>query len=200
MRCRPAALIATATVALAAAGCGITDPYTKTTARTRTATGTTAARPTVTDADPVPERGGTISPAVRRKQRRLASGAGAPTPQAALERYAQIYINWTASDLPAKQGRLASISLGSARAQALQAAASYRHDSTLIASHVTNAGTVVAIAAGQGAAAGHWVVVTSETTSGQGDYQGLPTQLHVTYAQLAHTPTGWLVTAWEPRG
>jgi hypothetical protein len=196
-----AAGTAATTLALGAAGCGITNPYTNITANTRTATSTTTPRPAVsgTDADPVPERGGTMPPAASRRQSRLASGAGAPTPQAALERYAQLYINWTATDLPAEQRRLASISLGSARAQALQAAASYRHDATLIASHVANAGTVVAIVAGQSAAAGQWVVVTSETTSGHGDYQGLPTQVHVTYAQLKQTPKGWLVTAWEPR-
>lgn len=202
MRRRPAALtIAAATVALAAAGCGIANPYANTTARTHAATSTAPSRPALTGAaaDPVPERGGTIPTSVTRTQSRLASGAGAPTPRAALQRYAQIYINWTAGDLPARQQHLASMSLGSARAQALQAAASYRHDTTLISSHVTNTGTVVAITPGQGAAAGQWVVVTSETTRGRGDYQGLPTQLHVTYAQLTHTPNGWLITAWEPR-
>lgn len=202
MRRRPAALtIAAATVALAAAGCGITNPYANTTARTDTATSTAPSRPALTGtvADPAPERGGTIPTSVTRTQSRLVSGAGAPTPRAALQRYAQIYINWTAADLPARQRQLASMSLGSARAQALQAAASYRHDTTLISSHVTNTGTVVAITPGQGAATGQWVIVTSETTSGRGDYQGLPTQLHVTYAQLTHTPDGWLVTGWEPR-
>jgi hypothetical protein len=57
----------------------------------------------------------------------------------------------------------------------------------------------VSIAPGQGVAAGQWVIVTSETTTGQGDYQGLRAQLHVTYAQLAHTPGGWVVSQWEPR-
>lgn len=196
-----AAITAATMLALGASGCGISNPYTNLTAKTRTATPQATARPAVTgiDVDPTPERGGTIPRAASRTQSRLASGVGAPTPQAALERYAGLYINWTASDLPAEQRRLASISLGSARAEALQAAASYRHDSTLTASHVTNTGTVVAIAAGQGAATGQWVVVTSETTTGQGDYQGLPPELHVTYAQLTHTSTGWIVTAWEPR-
>ncbi|MGO9754085.1 MAG: hypothetical protein ACLP22_21905 [Solirubrobacteraceae bacterium] len=35
-------------------------------------------------------------------------------------------------------------------------------------------------------------------TTGQGDYQGLPATLHVTYAQLTHTPAGWIVTSWTP--
>jgi hypothetical protein len=43
------------------------------------------------------------------------------------------------------------------------------------------------------------VIVTSETTSGQGDYSGLPPTLHVTYAQLTDTHHGWIVTAWNPQ-
>ena len=88
---------------------------------------------------------------------------------------------------PAIQDQLAAISLGQARAQALQAAASYGHDSTLQASQVANTGTVVAIAPGQGPAAGWWVIVTRETTTGEGDYAGLPPTDHVTDAQVEHT-------------
>ena len=56
-------------------------------------------------------------------------------------------------------------------------------------------GRIVRLARG----AGQWVIVTSEKTTGQGDYQGLPAQLHITYAQLTHTPGGWVISAWEPR-
>jgi hypothetical protein len=58
---------------------------------------------------------------------------------------------------------------------------------------------VISIAAGQGTAAGQWVIVTSETTSGQGSYHGLPAQLHVTYAQLTKTATGWVISEWSPQ-
>ncbi|MGO9750786.1 MAG: hypothetical protein ACLP22_04590 [Solirubrobacteraceae bacterium] len=71
-------------------------------------------------------------------------------------------------------------------------------DSTLAESQVTNSGQVVAIAPGLAGAAADWVVVTREHTTGQGDYQGLPATLHVTYAQLTHTPAGWIVTSWTP--
>jgi hypothetical protein len=199
----PAALTVLATTALVlmTAGCGITNPYAQTTSTTRAVTTTSVDRAPVTrtDADPGPERGGTIPTSTASSQDRLAHDAGSPAPQVALERYAQLYINWTASTVAADQRELATISLGSARAQALQAAASYKHDITLRKSEVTNTGTVVSIAPGQGIAAGDWVVVTSETTSGRGDYQGLPAGLHVTYAQLARTARGWVVTVWEPR-
>ena len=198
----PAALSFAATaLVLVAAGCGITNPYAQTTATTHAVTTTRvgAQAVTKTDADPGPERGGTISTSDVSSQDRLAHDAGARNPRLALERYAQLYINWTAASIAADQRELATMSLGSARAQALQAAASYQHDTTLRESEVSNTGTVVSIAPGQGTAAGDWVVVTSETTSGRGDYQGLPAGLHVTYAALTHTSKGWIVTVWEPR-
>ena len=185
------------------AGCGITNPYATSTApppaRAQPARTSTASATTFTNSDPTPERGGTIPRSATRVGNALAAGAGQPTPRLALVRYARIYINWSASTVAGTQRRLAAISLGSARAQALQAAASYEHDATLQRSHVANSGQVVSIAAGQGAAAGQWVIVTSEKTTGQGDYQGLSAQLHVTYAQLTHTPGGWVVSEWEPR-
>jgi len=190
-------LAAATALATVTAGCGISNPYTPEPVRTRTVP--SAPPVTRTDADPVPERGGTIAPAATHAQAALSNDAGASTSQAALERYAQLDINWTAANVAAEQRHLASISVDGARAQALQAAASYSHDQTLLASHVANTGTVVSIAAGQGTAAGQWVLVTSETTSGQGHYQGLPAQLHVTYAQLVRTHAGWVVSEWSPQ-
>jgi hypothetical protein len=150
-------------------------------------------------ADPPHERGGTTPVRARAVQNTLAPGAAQPTPQAALGRYAELYVNWSAPDVVARQRQLASISLGQARAQALQAAASAQHDTLLTRSKVTNAGEVVAIASGEGAAAGEWVVVTREETTGTGDYAGLPLTLHVIYARLTRTRTGWLVSSWSPQ-
>jgi hypothetical protein len=107
-----------------------------------------------------------------------------------------LWINWTAATVVARQQQLAGMSLGQARAQALQAAASLHDDSTLAASHVANHGQVIAIAPSL-ADRGEWVVVTSETTTGQGDYAGLPASLHVTDAQLTHTHQGLVVSLWS---
>jgi len=194
-------LPAVLSVTVLLAGCGITDPYTT---RSTTTTSTSTAAPGATgttspNADPAPEQGGTIPTATASAQGNLSAGAGQPTPQAALGRYARLYTNWNATNVDDVQRQLASISLDGARAQALQAATSYRNDTTLLASKVANAGTVISIAAGQGDARGRWVIVTSETTTGQGDYTGLPATVHVTYAQVSHQPTGWIVTAWSPQ-
>ena len=52
-------------------------------------------------------------------QSRVAVGAAQQTPQAALERYARLYVNWTADRVAGIQRELASLSTGQARAQAL---------------------------------------------------------------------------------
>ncbi|MGH2856941.1 MAG: hypothetical protein ACRDMJ_05590, partial [Solirubrobacteraceae bacterium] len=185
------------------AGCaGIPNPYQ---ARTRTTASTTPTAGSSTPAtpsdagDPSPERSGTVPPRSARTLGALAAGAARPTAHAALWRYAILYVNWRAATVAAGQRRLAAISLGQARAQALQAAASLGHDRQLTASSVIDTGTVVAIAAGQGPAAGHWVIVTRERTTGRGDYAGLPPTLHVIYAQLTHSQNGWIVTGWQPQ-
>jgi len=41
------------------------------------------------------------------------------------------------------------------------------------------------------------VLVSQETTSGSGDYAGLPAAMHVTYAQVTHTPQGWVISQWS---
>lgn len=180
------------------AGCaGITNPYASS-ALTRTAD--SPAPTTAADVgDPPPERGGTVPPSARATSSGLAAGAAAPSPQAALDRYARLYVNWRAVTAAASQRQLASISLGQARAQALQAAAALARDPQLTKSQVSNTGTVVAVAPGQGAATGAWVIVTREQTSGQGDYAGLPPTLHVVYAQVTARPDGWVVSQWQPQ-
>jgi hypothetical protein len=193
-------------LAVALTGCGISNPYrtSQTTRSSPTATApATSTTSTVNDpSDPAPGTPGprgAIPPRAAAAQNKVTAGAGEPTPQAALVRYARLSTNWTSSTLGSVQRELAAISLDQARDQALQAVASYSRDTVLQDSKVANAGTVASIAAGQGTARGRWVVVTSETTSGQGDYRGLPPTLHVAYAQLTHTHHGWIVIAWNPQ-
>lgn len=195
---RPRALAALLPMLLAGglAGCGLSDPYAAHRPEARSATSTTTA--TVGNADPAPERGGTIPAPVRAEQARVRPDAAQPTPQAALRRYARLYINWVADNVAAIQRELASLSTGQARAQALQAAASYGRDQTLLKSGVANSGQLVAISPSL-TTPGHWVLVTSEQTTGKGDYSGLPATLHVIYAETTRTPKGWVVSQWSPQ-
>jgi hypothetical protein len=190
---RVATAIAASACTLALSGClSIHDPDAESPNPTHT-----HATATTTNREPAPERDGSIPPAARKAQTQLSPGAAQRTQLTALERYAALWSNWTAADIVARQRQLAGISLGQARAQALQAATTLQNDSTLAHSQVSNTGLLIAAApALQG---GEWVLVTRETTIGQGDYAGLPATLHVTYAQLTHTPGGYVVSTWAPQ-
>jgi hypothetical protein len=190
-----ASLLLSALGAAALAGCGITDPYSAT-QPTATTPGTSTA--TATNADPAPERSGTIPANARAAQNRTAPSATRATPDAALEQYARLYVNWNAHTVVAVQHQLAALSIGQARAQALQAAASYTRDQTLAESGVANSGHLVAITPSL-TTRGLWVLVTSEQTTGKGDYSGLPPTLHVIYAGLTRTASGFVVSEWAPQ-
>jgi hypothetical protein len=194
-------ILLAASAAVALAGCGLTDPYTanqpSSSVTSSTATPTTPST-TTTNADPAPERGGTIPRGARTTQSQLATGAAQPTPQSALEQYARLYVNWSARTVADDQRELAAISVDQARAQALQAATSYAHDQTLQQSGVANSGHLVAITSSI-TTRGQWVLVTSEQTTGKGDYAGLPPTLHVTYAQVTRASSGWVVSEWAPQ-
>lgn len=161
-------------------------------APTTTTTGTT-----VTYGSPG-EPHGTIPAAALKAQSHLAPGAGQPTPQAALERYAVVWGTWDSTSLAAVQTRVAQMSLGAARDEAQQAVASYQADTTLQHSTMSSSTAVVAVAQGVGSASGYWVVTTTEKT-GSGQVSGLPPTFHVTYAKLTHTASGWVVNTWSPQ-
>jgi hypothetical protein len=115
-----------------------------------------------------------------------------------LTRYALAYTNWRASQLPARERRLAALSVGVARLSAEQTAAAESGAAALAAHDVANVGQVVAIAPGEGLDRGQWVIVTEEQTSGTGPYAGLPAGPHVTLARIVRLAGGWAVSAWDP--
>ncbi len=148
--------------------------------------------------DPLPERHGTLPPRVAQGEDTPAAGGTATTPQEALRRYALVYTNWNATTLAAHLRWLATLAVGPARLTALQTAGALAANSQLVAERVRNTGSVLAIAAGQGAARGDWVVVTREQTSGDGNYAGLPATLHVTLGRVTRVGGGWVVSGWSP--
>ncbi len=176
---RPALALA---VAVLLAGCGISDPYT----RPQRPASTAAAAIERGEHDGPPSAPG--PPPAR--------GAAAVTPQQALARYGAVYVNWTAATLSGNERRLAAMSTGQARAQAL--AESSAPPATLARYAVANAGAVAAIAPGQGTERGKWAIVTDEQTSGDGPFQGLPATTHVTWATVTRSAGGWVVSGWYP--
>jgi hypothetical protein len=196
---RMTAAVAALITACVLAGCGLSDPYQHHAATSTTRSSTHSTTTPADLPDPPSERGGQIPESARAAEDHPAAGAGAPSARAAVERYTRLYVNWSAGKLVADQRHLAHISIGAARQQAQQAAASASTDTQLTADHVSNTGQVVSATPGAGPAAGQWVIVTSEKTAGNGDYAGLPPAVHVTYAKVTHTDQGWVISQWTPQ-
>jgi hypothetical protein len=168
--------------AIALAGCGIHDPL-----NDPSAAGSPKSGPpgVVRHLDP--------------KLRRSVLAAAAPTPTAALERFARLYINWNEHNLAAQQRTLAAISIGEASSTEAQAAAHTPADYELHNSHLANKGRIVAIAPSRPARPGSYMVVTRERTTGTGTYDQLAPAYHLTIATVRRIPGGWTVSQWHPQ-
>jgi hypothetical protein len=124
--------------------------------------------------------------------------APASSPRAAVERFAEGYINWNYRTLAADQQRLAASAVGQARASELQARQQTERDSVIARGRVFNQGTVVAVAQVNGAARDVWVCVTREQTGGEGEYAALAVAYHVTLATVQQVRGRWAVSVWQP--
>jgi hypothetical protein len=148
--------------------------------------------------DPLQERDGTVLKGQTTAENSPRPGSIAPSPEAALLRYALAYINWQAANLATHERALASLAVGQARLAAQQTAAAQSTSAVLARDNVRNEGVVVAIALGKGPARTQWVVVTQERTTGTGPYAGLPSLAHVTLARVSFQTGGWAVSEWSP--
>lgn len=207
--------VATALLAVTCGGCG--ESHSSPARATRAAAGpsitltpaqatppTTTPRPQRNEAredphEPIPERGGTIPAAAKRRQDSVTQSALSPTPQQALTRFGELYVNWSARTVRGHQLALAGISIGAARLEAEQVAARVQGNSVIGQDSVSNSGEVISVARGSGSASGSWVVVTREHTEGIRGYANLPSRIQITYAQLRHTQGGWVVSSWQPQ-
>jgi hypothetical protein len=204
MRCHHRQLAAATGLVLSLAGCGAAHQTAPPLGRPLDSPTPTVPAPTASPRSPAPagdpphERGGRIPTAAAIAQNKPTAAGLAPSPTAALARYALVYTNWRAAQLPARERELAALAVGPARLDAEQTAAAQSGATALAAHNVANTGQIVAIAPGEGPYTGQWVVVTEEQTTGSGPYAGLPAGPHVTLARLAHLPGGWAVSAWNP--
>jgi hypothetical protein len=121
------------------------------------------------------------------------------SPEAAILRFAGLYINWNYRNLPAHERQLAASATGDARLAESQAAASAERDRALQQGHIYNRGTVISVATAIGGAPGQYALVTREETGGNPEYAGLRAAFHVTLATVQHLPAGWAVDEWQPQ-
>jgi hypothetical protein len=130
----------------------------------------------------------------------VATAAASPT--AAIEAFADTYINWTAQTVVPQLRALAAQSVGQARSAMTLAAAQTAGDYELRRGGVQNSGTVEAVAPLRGQR-NQYVVVTREQTSATNTtaYQGLSPAWHLTLATVAQVARGkWVVSDWQPEG
>jgi hypothetical protein len=124
----------------------------------------------------------------------------AASPTAAIQAFADTYINWTAPTVVAQLRMLASESVGQARSAMALAASQTAGDYELQRGGVQNTGTVEAVAALRGQR-NQYVVVTREQTSAANTtaYEGLKAAWHLTLAAVVQVAPGeWVVSGWQP--
>jgi hypothetical protein len=123
----------------------------------------------------------------------------ASTPDTAILRFGEFYINWSYRNIAAHERQLAASAVGDARLAESQAAASAERDLDLRQGDIFNRGTVVSVAAAIGGAAEEYTVVTREETGGNPEYAGLQAAFHVTLATVQKLHAGWAVSEWLPQ-
>jgi hypothetical protein len=166
--------------------CAPPDPYADGPGRKSTSSPPTAHRL------PPGELPGTVPADRRDEPRRFPQAASTPT--RAVENAVDLYGNWNSNTVRAHLTRLASVSVGTARAQMRQAAAQAGPTGQLgeVRSRARLAGIDVAGADGQRTA----VVVTHERVTGD----GLPDEgwrYRVTLARLKRRAEGWVISRWS---
>jgi hypothetical protein len=161
-------------------------------ASTATSHSTAAQTPAAANAG---ERVGTVPSSATRQEGPL-DPAG--TPQQALERFAESYINWTWRTLADDQQHLAASAVGEARRAELQARQQTARDTPLRRGRIFNRGVIVAVASVRGGSPAQWIIDTREQTGGEGEYAELRPGFHVTLAAVARVQGGWAVSSWRP--
>lgn len=157
------------------AGCGLHNPNTASLGTTTPVhTTSTATTPTTTDTTP--------------------ANAGGSSVQAAIRQYANLWCNWTTSDLVSHERQLEAISVGGAREQEEAAIAA----PTESGEHLTNTCKIEALSRGMADAAGKWVLITASQTSTR-TMPSIATQFHVTYATVAQRGSRYLINSWSPQ-
>jgi hypothetical protein len=170
-------------LAVAAAGCGATQPANHTATKPSALAVAQATHEYPSPPPPPQTAGHPVSSPVR-----------------AIRAFATAYVNWTAHTVAANMRALAARSVGQARSAMSLAAAETAGDYELRRGGIANHGTVEAVAP-LPRRPHEYVVVTLESTTATNTtaYQGLRPAWHVALATVTEQQSDeWVVSGWEP--
>jgi hypothetical protein len=168
--------LAVVAASLLAGGCGIPDPYAKTTSTaTKAAASPSTAVPSTSTAAPA----STATPLGR---------------DAALRRFVDAWMNWTPKNLTAQRQVLLELAAEPLRAQLRRDADQARRDELLRVTTASNSGRLVGTIEQP---RGIVLVVTSEVGKTESQTEG-QRGYHVYIAAGTDTPSGWKLNRWEP--
>jgi hypothetical protein len=120
----------------------------------------------------------------------------APTPHLAARRAALLTGTWTADSAAPRQERMAAMSVGQARGDALQAAARLPTDRQLAAGHATSSARVAAMALHGTGRRRSGLVVTHERLRVNGAIQE---RWRVTLVSVVLLDGRWAISRWQPQ-
>jgi hypothetical protein len=189
--------------AVLVAGCGLHDPYAEQDARTtgerpaREAQTTVAAQGRSVPSPKGGELPGTV-PARLRQREPVAFPEAGTRPEETLALAARLYGNWTSATAPDRFRRIVAISVGDARAELRQTAASAGGDKQQTRAMMRSRSALEALVVRGRGEARTVLVVTRERVDGA----GLPEQserYRVTVARVERRGRKWVISGWTPQ-
>ncbi|HEY1853314.1 MAG TPA: hypothetical protein VGG40_01890 [Solirubrobacterales bacterium] len=187
---RPAAAAAILLLAaLLCAGCGVSDPYSQTTpSRQRPQPSSPAAAGEFS--------GQLLSPSQRPPGTPVEVARG--TPAEVAREVASLAENWTGGTALQAFSRLAAISVGEARAEFEQIAASAHDELERAVGYSSSRATVAGVVVKGGGRVRHVIVVVRRRITSP-ELTNLPPEYEVALATLRRSGRGWAVSSWSPQ-
>jgi hypothetical protein len=186
-----AALLLTAVLC---AGCGVSNPYAEKTETAETEATGTSTRTSQRAADG--EQPGYLTPSQRRPDwpQEVATG----TPAEVARQVATLAGNWSNKTAPHAFRELAAVSVGEARAEFEQIAATAQTDVEQTLGYDRSSATVEGIVVKGTGRERHAIVVVRQQIASP-ELPHLPREYKVTLLTLREFPGGWAVSSWAPQ-
>jgi hypothetical protein len=182
-------------LAVLGAGCGVGNPYTESTERTA-GSEASAGRPRL----PRPAADGeqSIPPTTAQQRPGWPREVAPGTPEEVARQVATLAGNWSNKTAPRTFAELAGVSVGDARTEFEQVAATAQTDVQETLGYDKSSATVVGVIVKGRGAVRHAIVVARQRISSP-EIPDLPSEYKVTLVTLRSFPGGWAVSSWAPQ-